>query len=328
MKILIILLSLFIFNQFDANAQENKILEKNLRSDIVKSDLSDGSFLSRAHRLIYKNGKLYMSETNRQQIIVFDENLNLLNTIARQGKGPNEVGFISDFSVKGDTVSVKDKVGLRIQNYKSGGAYIKSVNIQGISTEINLSHNFLYSNDILTIASKKDSALVRYDFSSGKPSLINEFGKRYKFPTLNQNMYWNNRYVDIINDNIVAISDCQPFIELYNMDGKLLNKYDFSYIPIIEKVVKSINSRPVVKNMIYMMAAGYSIQGNDLYILFNTRNPSYRRNKIIKFSLDGNKFTPEVIYTLPGSVYSGVAVGGKYLYAFNYHTSSICRFEL
>ena len=326
MKTLIILLSLFIFNQFDANAQENKILEKNLRSDIVKSDLSDGSFLSRAHKLIYKNGKLYMSETNRQQIIVFDENLNLLNTIARQGKGPKEVGFIANFSVNGDIVSVDDD--LRIQNYKSGGAYIKSVNIQGISTEINLFHNFLYSNDILTIASKKDSALVRYDFSSGKPSLINEFGKRYKFPTLNQNMYWNNRYVDIIYDNIVAISDCQPFIELYNTDGKLLNKYDFSSIPIIEKEVKHINSRPVVKNMITMIAAGYSIHGNDLYILFNTQIPSYRCNKIIKFSLDGNKFTPEVIYTLPGSVYSGMAVGGKYLYAFNYHTSSICRFEL
>ena len=326
-KSLILLLSL-LFYTLDANAQETKILENNLNPDIEKTELSDGSFLAQAFQLIYNGNKLYMSEINRQQIVVFDKDLNFINTISRQGRGPDEVVSLSEFSIKKDTVLVKDYGGVKIQIYKNNGAHIKAVSLQDIRSEINPAHNFLYSNDTLTIASTQDSALVRYDFSSGKPSLINKFGKRYEFATLSRNYSNNNRFIDVIDGKIVTISDNLPIIELYNVGGELLSKYDFSSIPMIKKQIEFSNNEKGDQGWVSMLAGSYSIQGNDLYILVNISEPDYTCNKVIKFSLDGNKFIPEIVYTLPGSVYSGVAVSGKYLYSFNSHASSICRFKL
>ena len=327
-KILIIVLSIFVLNTYDIKGQSTEIIEKKLTLDIEVSELSDGSFLSRATTLIFKNNKLYMSESNRAQIIIFDKDLNFKNTVARHGKGPNEFIYLGDFSINGDTIIAKDTGGQRIQIFKDNGKHLKSVNLQDIISKINLYRNLRYSNNILTIASTTESALAKYDFSSGKPILIKEFGERYEFGNTNQNKVRNNRYIDIIDGKLLTISNTVPIIELYDKDEKLLSKYDFGDIPIIKEQMEFIDKQKIELNSHWVLTTSYCVDNKDLYIVINTFVPSHLNNKIIKFSLDDNKFTPKAIYTLPGSYFDGIAVNNNYLYSFDYDKSSICRFKL
>lgn len=319
---------LFVFSTVNCSLATNKVVEKKLIPDIIVSQLRDSSYLSKVKQLVYRNNKLYMAEYIRNQVIVFDKDLNSMATIGRQGRGPTEIVDIGMLFVDNDTVYVNDGGGNRIQSYDDSGKHIKSISYAEISTDIDNNYGYTYIDNTLTIVSEGDDALVEYDFVDGAPLLKNSFGKRHEYSSHTSNIIMNSRFVDIIDNKIVAMCVLKPFVDLYDLNGKLLQNYNIGEVPLVKDELEFDEQESLPSYAFNMLLSSYCIYGNDLYLMLYTSIPVSNTNTVIKFSLDGDEFKYSGLYKLPSRVYQGIAVSDKYLYSFDLDKSSICRFKL
>lgn len=279
------------------------VITENILSSIKSIDkLSDSSYILSAQSMLLNDNKLFFLDERRSQIIVLDNELNLLTTIGRGGKGPNE--FIpSSFTVIGkDTVVVNDSGNNRLQLYHSSGNHIRSISLRDISAR--LINGFHYNNRVLTATSIGNKAIIMYRFNEAYlPNMVKEFGERYKFNSEIQNGIRNDRYLHKYNGKTIAISDNQPFIELYDIDGNILTRYDYSNIEIIENQLKYIKNKGQTNEKSYMRLVHHTYIFNDnLYILINRNTPQFARNIIIQFSLKP-EIIPSRLYYLPDYIY-------------------------
>ena len=76
------------------------------------------------------SNKLFLLDNRRSEVIVMDKELNLLNTIGGEGRGPREFFDASSFIlIGGDTVIINDPGNNRLQMYYSNGSHIKSMGL-------------------------------------------------------------------------------------------------------------------------------------------------------------------------------------------------------
>lgn len=65
--------------------------------DIIKLETNDESLFNGIHELHVGNNKLYITDSNRKGVYIFDERGGFLNKISNLGQGPQEYIEISSF---------------------------------------------------------------------------------------------------------------------------------------------------------------------------------------------------------------------------------------
>lgn len=277
--------------------------------------LKDSTYIYSAQCMRLDSNKLFLLDNRRSEVIVMDKELNLLNTIGREGRGPREFFDASSFNLIGrDTVIINDPGNNRLQMYYSNGSHIKSISRKRISAKLDL--GFQYLNKVLTATSYGEKAIVMYRFhEDGSPKKIKEFGNRYSFNNAKQNAIRNDRYLHHYEETIIAISDNQPIIEVYGNTGNLLRAYNFSKIDMVDKQLKYISNKKHSENSYMVLVEQTYLLGDQLYVLINRNLPEYTSNTIISFNLKP-KISPSKIYHLPNNIYQAFAVDKAHIYAY------------
>lgn len=277
--------------------------------------LKDSTYIYSAQCMRLDSNKLFLLDNHRSEVIVMDKELNLLNTIGREGRGPREFFDASSFILIGrDTVIINDPGNNRLQMYYSNGSHIKSISRKNISAKLDL--GFQYVNKVLTATSYGEKAIVMYRFhEDGSPKKIKEFGNRYSFNNAKQNAIRNDRYLHHYEETVIAISDNQPIIEIYGNTGNLLRAYNFSKIDVVDKQLKYISNKKHSENSYMVLVEQTYLLDDQLYVLINRNLPEYTSNTIISFNLKP-KISPSKIYHLPNNIYQAFAVDKAHIYAY------------
>ena len=309
--VIILLLCSICCKQSNPYSIEVKKIYSRKSIDILK----DSTYIYSAQCMYLDKDKLFLLDNRRSEVIVMDKELNLLNTIGREGRGPREFFDASSFIlIGGDTIIINDPGNNRLQMYYSNGSHIKSISRKNLSVKLDL--GFQYVNKVLTATSYGEKAIVMYRFhDDGSSKKIKEFGNRYSFNNAKQNAIRNDRYLQHYEENIIAISDNQPIIEIFGNTGNLLIAYNFSKIDVVDKQLKYISNKKHSENSYMVLVEQTYLLDDQLYVLINRNLPEYTSNTIISFNLKP-KISPSKIYHLPNNIYQAFAVDKAHIYAY------------
>lgn len=127
--------------------------------------------LGAARALAAADGRLYVADTARNEVLVFDYSLNLLDRWGMRGSGDGE--FILPYGIEiGErapgvtTIFVTDDGGERIQLFDPDGTYVTTY---GSTGQFNTIRDLVYntSNDALYVVSARDREIVVLDAATG-----------------------------------------------------------------------------------------------------------------------------------------------------------------
>lgn len=87
---------------------DKALIFKRLRPDLLISLLSDSSFFSDIGCLLAYKNQILAADFKREQILVLDTNMKLINTVGNDGDSVNNLYLIRHFAVSNDSIIAKD----------------------------------------------------------------------------------------------------------------------------------------------------------------------------------------------------------------------------
>ncbi|HTO14534.1 MAG TPA: 6-bladed beta-propeller [Edaphocola sp.] len=110
--------------------------------DFIILDFEKAGFIDDINKVVFHNDEFYVFDSKQQLILIFDLDGTFLRKIAKQGRGPGEYPFLSDFTVQGDTILILNRN--VIYKYDISGVFIESISIEFIPSNIECSNQFYY----------------------------------------------------------------------------------------------------------------------------------------------------------------------------------------
>lgn len=311
-------------------AKDREIPQVAIRPESSIDVLSDSSLFSQVRRMKAYGGDVFVTETRRGQILRLDGDMKLKNTIGNTGNGPAEMVEMEGLDICGDTVAVFDAGNARIQFYSLDGEHLGAVPLRNLPVGNKWDMSFR-GGKIVCDNSRivTDSAFVR--LSVRDTSDISFFGRLDRFDSQMQTYIRNGHFFFEDGDGLWAISDNLPYLDRYDGQGKHLERYDFSQIPVVKDMIAYVQSRPHGASSYTTLInwACFDPENGKIYLLCNSRiEGEFFRNKIAVLDVSSGKVRPECVWVLPDDVYRTMCVAGNKLYVFNGSRCLIERFEI
>ena len=187
------------------------------------SELSDSSFVSSAYHIVYDEPYLYFSDRLNNRLLVLDKQFNVVQAIGSTGAGPGEFLQIAQ------TTSLQSLLFARsidtgfLNTFTKNGRYVRSFLLYGES-EIRLAIDRNYRIYISTPT--KDFPITCVDTLG---NMVHRFGAWIQTDSPRSRRARNLRQLFVNrNDELVAVLESEPFIEIYTLDGRLKNVIDIS----------------------------------------------------------------------------------------------------
>jgi hypothetical protein len=319
-KILFILPLLVLILSCHEKSREYK--EQFLQVEASIDMFPDSSFFSEIRCMQYSEGRIYVLDVGRRDIVSFDENFGNMKITGIPGPGPEDMTAPKNFFVKQDTIYVIDGGSRGIKSFHNN-TFVRQKKL-GYGSE----NRFFATSDKFFVPSPRDSSIFAV-VSKNEQGLEYLAGKVVRFNTEKQTFIRNER--DLLygeKGSFYAISDNLPFIEEYDVETlRFISEWDISQIPIVRKDLDYWASHPVADNQYRVLIEDSYIFDDSLYLLCAKLGSEYSVNQIIKIAL-----TPErrisSIYLLPGKIYDSFCISDNYIFAFNYNKSSIEKIKL
>jgi len=307
------------------NYHKDQLSIQKLKKDIFINQLSDSSFFSDIRSVSFYKNKFFISDYNRDNIFILNRKLELEKTLGNKGKGPGELLGASHLYLYQDSIFV----------INDGKRTIEVFNFNNYLTTINIPQPLSLSSDIRFCLHKGKILLTNFNSSSSismlsfKSDSIIWFGNLKKFGTLKETKIKNKRHVQIMENNIIALPDCQPMLELYNMKGELLDVYEFRSIDFIDKFLLFTKKQKKSINSYYQLFPDFYVYGNQIFILALSveKNNKLQCNKIIQFEMVDNSILPKNILSLGNGWFGPFCVAGKKILAFNQTNAELILYD-
>jgi hypothetical protein len=243
--------------------------------------------------------------------------------MGKRGQGPNELLDIHQFAIK-DSLVVVLNGNNRINIFNINGELLEEHSLVDVSIRFGTGHRFYFNGkEIIGSSSLADNPLTIYNIYTREQTF---FGEKYEFSTSEQTAIRNDRFICILKNKCIAVSDNLPFIEVYDLDTKkLIEKYDYSKIKEIEKSLKAIErkeSQDSNSNSYYTLCRDICIVNDCMYLLFVNHGEEHRVDKIIKFELMPS-IKPVSIIELSGKTYSSFCISDNFVYGYNSRENTI-----
>ncbi len=270
----------------------------------------DSSFFSNITCMTYNNGKLYVLDKKRGDIVELSDDLKKMKYVSRHGEAPYETVMPVTFGVLKDTIYVVD-FGTRSMKKFHEGAFCGNFSLS------NANENRFSLNDSLLFLSATTDSTSFLIIDIQDPDKQNPAGKVIKERTRLKTLITNKKYIFYDKEEgIFSVSDCNPYIEQYDISGKHVKTYDISSIPVIKESMEYAKKSASQENSVYRyIMDAYLINGN-IYLLCSSGSAQgdYSVNTILKLSInDGMKNVST--YILPHKYYSSFCVSDLYLFA-------------
>lgn len=204
---------------------------------------------------------LFLDHSNKR-LITCDHQFNLIQVIGRSGKGPGELQYPSEVSIKNGFYFVRDN--LEIKKYSRDGTFTGSV-----ETKTNLAATFSIDdqeNYYLYAGAYGYLPIIVIDKNN---NLINSLGVKFQVPGNERQQVWfQSRSLFVTSDNqLLSVGTIYPSVELYDLKGELLHSQQLDepiiaerYKKIVENLVKEPNGIGYLYNDIYLFNPINSIE--------------------------------------------------------------------
>lgn len=301
------------------------------RCTLIKSIdvLPDSSIMSGALNMQFKNDYIYFIEENSKQVIKLKSDFTGNSTIGSNSKNSVELLEPRNFFFIEDTIYIIDMESWSIKSFTHEDKLIDNyrtytLSEQRLFTENKTLYLGFFNPELRTCISN-------FSFITNKEKEldINYFGKPYVFNEPFKNHIRNKRDLVRCGNYFYTVSDNQPIIEKYNLDdNNLIEKFDYSFLPIIKRNLNFIKSRPSYPSTYTAFADNSQIYNESIYILISQQEGKHKKNIIMKVDLKPTLQVTE-IYLLPGQSYTTFCVGNEnYIYAFNNGSASVEKIKL
>jgi hypothetical protein len=250
------------------SAKEN--IESSIPTIIVAptnkiTSLNDSIYLGQVIDIMEYDDTIYLSEYNRNRIIVTDREFNFIKTIGSTGKGPGEFNGARSCQIVDERLYGLDIMNRRLNIFDRSGQYIDE-----ITTEVPSNQSFVITKNRIYGASQRSEEFPAY-ISDLNGKLIKRFGKieRY-FPTINSRHHRRFFLEMTTDEKILAVCSDEPVIEWYDLEGNFLKDYSLIDIqPIREffQYVQKMQRSDEGKRLHCMFIAESLVQNSRLYLL-------------------------------------------------------------
>lgn len=232
----IIIVALALYFLWGINAQQNN----NKRLSLLKltrviPNPSDSIFFQRPINMTFDGkGHFYISDQAASSVYKFDNEGNFIFELARQGRGPGELGNASTVRYDKGVVAVDNET--QLQFYDDGGNFIDSFFIFGFENYLfrnNKIYVFKFLDDIRSLMNSKkklDRSLIQVYNRKGKQ--IGQFGELILnlIPTDNNlaQVFGSSILFSIYDGKLYCLFEYYPVLRIYDLKTQsFLNEIKF-----------------------------------------------------------------------------------------------------
>jgi len=309
--ILIIIICLAI----SCKNNKNEMISIKLDEILTINQFSDSTFFSDIRSMYYHEEKYYISDYNRSQIFILDNNFKLIKTIGRKGEGPGELNGSAQLYVNSDTITVMNEGKSSFEKYTSIQKHISTVIYPNFISS-NSERFFEYNRCLYFGISTAENTICKYNYSANR---LEMFGKSRKYHTEMETRIKNHRHLSKYGKFIISVPDCQPIIEQYDFEGKLINIFDFSTIKPVSRTLEFIRESKQIENSYFVLNSDIYIYKNSLFVLITNQEneKNVNNNKIIEFKILDDKIVPNRILHLGNGWFNTFCVSEHGIGTFN-----------
>jgi len=319
-QILFVILSLFFLFSCQ-NKKEYK--EYDCYVDKKIEMFNDSSFFSDIRCMQYCDGKIYILDVMRKDIVILNEDFDDMQIIGTPGPGPKDLTHPGMFYVLQDSIYVMDFGSESIKSFYKNN-YLRDWRLHFSEKR------FFCTQDKLYLPSLTDTSTFVIKEKDDKEKMIDKYGgKITKFRTDKETFIRNHKNLLWDNNNFFyAISDNLTRIEKYNLQTlEFVSEFDISTIPIVKNNLNFIRYQEESENSYYVLVRDVYLANNFIYLLLTNIIPPFKANQLLKINI-----YPEMkvtsIYSLPGSYYDSFCVSKNHIFAFNRIEGTIERIKL
>lgn len=314
---------IFVFTSCSHHQEVLPVQE--LKKRISINQLSDSSFFSDIRSIAFYKDDFFISEYNRNHIFILNHNLELKKTLGSKGQGPGELLGAGNLFLYRDSIFI----------INDGKRTIEVFDFNNHLETIRIPQNFSLTSDIRFCLYEKKIFLPKVLPTSSIAALsldsdsVIEFGHLKKWDTQQETRIKNKRHLNLLGDKIIAIPDCQPNIEVYNMKGELLLNYNSRSIDLVDQFLKFAEKKERTPNSYSQLAQDTYIYGNQIFILIRSvdQNDNVQSNRIIQFELADNKIIPKQILHLGEGWFGYICVTEESILAYNQSSSELILYD-
>lgn len=296
--------------------------------DVVSniSQLNDSTFLSGIRTAYYDREHYYLSDYERDKIIVLDQKLKFIKSLGEKGQGPGELLGASHIYVNEDSIYIYNDAKKAVELF-SNNHHIRTINLpHDLNYESDI--RFCLKNNLIYISNPNEFTSISCLSFDG--NIVKNFGEIEKYPTNKETIVKNKRHLCNINDNVLAVSDCYPKIEMYNLMGEKINEYDFSDLHTIRSLMRFINKQGLNINSYYQIIPDIYVFKNKLLLLILSidENKKLVKNKILQFEIGEQTITPTKLLDLGTGWFGPICASQGFIIAYNNTTNQLVEYAM
>ena len=298
-------------------------------------EIQGGREFSQISDSLYHQGLIYVAEGSDASVLALSPDGEIIHQFAGKGQGPGELQSASSLDGQGNHLYVFDDEAYQLSIFQNNGEFVRNLKLNfpghprfGVDAQ----HRIYFSNPTqpspITVIDNQGQIVRR--FGENQPWLHYRADQTHA--------QWKMLFA--VDDRIIAVSECKPFIEVYGQDGELRSFISLEEHPSMTQKLTAVRNlfeeQPKRKQRtVILVFEDATLSGNELYLLAwsRWRGPS---NLVLVFdvSTDTPKFVREFelnrqtpdLRGLSASSFCRYADGD--LYVFGSETSQLFRFPL
>ena len=185
---------------------------------------NDSTFFSSIIGMCYSDEKFYLSELSRSELFILNKDYSLSDIIGGRGKGPGEFTYIGHIAVSQDSIFVVNGNGISLfinkqihQNIPENSIFTRNIKrIGGFDLRFAYKNGYIYYYPL-----SPTPEILKHNINSDENSL-------FALSNIKDGNSKNRGHVVCDDKFIYVVMQNTPFIEKYSMDGKIVEKYDYS----------------------------------------------------------------------------------------------------
>jgi len=321
MKNLLCLTLLMIPLVMSCGNRGNELPIQALKKEKSIDRLSDSSFFSDIRSAAFHKGKFIISDYGQNKVIVLDSKLELEKTLGSEGKGPGELQGASQVCIYRDSIFIINDYKRTIEVF-SPDNHVRTIEPPqslGLSSFV----RFCLHNDQIFLANYHPTASI--SALSLHSDSITWFGNLKKYGTERETRIKNKRNLHATAGRIIAVPNCQPKIEMYNMEGTLLSEFDARSIGLVNRYVQSIEKEKQGENSYSIIFFDSYVFENQLFVLTASldENDEAQCNTIIHFEVANSEILPKQILLLGKGWFNPICANGEVILTINRKTDEL-----
>lgn len=322
MKLLKILPFILLF--LSCNKSDITLKSINIKNIKAINTLDDGTYIADIRNIKNHNNLVYLTDYKRNQIIILNNNLKLKNTFGGSGRGPGEFLGAQDILIDNANIYITNDGIKSIEVFNDNGFSHTISPPKKIKFNTRLSF-FKLKEDFFMCSPNNEFSLVKFD-SIGN---IFRFGSLTKFNNKKEEIIKNKCHLVNYQNKVISISNIRPEINVYDLKGTFLYKYDYSNLDIIKNFIEFTKTKKLNYNSFFVLVSDVSLNGNKLYLKISTsKNNKGQSNKLLELEILENSINPKQIINLGNGWFNNFSVKNNIFYGFNTKSGKLIKSKI